>query len=59
MRAGKYVQQLDGYRAFISNPLPSELPVHMEGDFALFEQHGMETGTQGAAQVSGSEVGNG
>jgi hypothetical protein len=26
---------------------------------ALFEQHGMETGAQGAAQVSGSEVGNG
>lgn len=32
MRAGKYVQQLQGYRAFIPNPLPPVPPVRMEGE---------------------------
>src|SRR5580700_4231071 len=30
MRAGKYVKQLDGYRAFIPAPLPPEPPLEMD-----------------------------
>jgi Fic family protein len=32
MRAGKYVKQLDGYRAFIPAPLPPAPPLDMDGE---------------------------
>ncbi len=32
MRAGQYVKQLDGYRAFIPAPLPPEPPLEMDGE---------------------------
>ncbi|MDB6017140.1 MAG: Fic family protein [Pedosphaera sp.] len=34
MRAGKYVKQLDGYRAFIPAPLPPEPPLNMSAELA-------------------------
>lgn len=34
MRAGRYVQQLQGYRAFIPAPLPPQPPVRLEGEMA-------------------------
>ncbi len=39
-RAGRYVQQLTGYRAFIPKPLPPEPPLivdYVEVDYALAE----------------------
>ncbi|MDB6064635.1 MAG: Fic family protein [Pedosphaera sp.] len=35
MRAGKYVKQLEGYRAFIPAPLPPEPHLAMDGELAL------------------------
>lgn len=32
MRAGRYIQQLQGYRAFIPTPLPPTPPVRLEGE---------------------------
>src|SRR5260370_28368097 len=32
MRAGRYVKQLDGYRAFIPAPLPPDPPVTMDAE---------------------------
>src|SRR2546423_1197034 len=32
MRAGKYIKQLDGYRAFIPAPLPPVPPLEMDGE---------------------------
>jgi hypothetical protein len=32
MRAGKYVTQLEGYRAFIPAPLPPSPPLEMDGE---------------------------
>jgi len=32
MRAGKYVKQLEGYRAFIPAPLPPVPPLKMDGE---------------------------
>ncbi len=31
MRAGRYVQQATGYKAFIPAPLPPDPPVHLDG----------------------------
>ncbi|RKI49008.1 hypothetical protein D7X55_36050 [Corallococcus sp. AB049A] len=32
MRSGKYVQQLQGYRAFIPAPLPPDPAIHLDGE---------------------------
>ncbi len=32
MRAGKYVKQVEGYRAFIPTPLPPQPPITMDGE---------------------------
>ena len=32
MRAGQYVQQIEGYKAFIPAPLPPDPPIHMDAE---------------------------
>jgi cell filamentation protein, protein adenylyltransferase len=39
LRAGNYVKQLSGYRAFIPAPLPPDPPVKMDSEMAKLLSH--------------------
>ncbi|VAX24942.1 hypothetical protein MNBD_NITROSPINAE02-1847, partial [hydrothermal vent metagenome] len=35
IRAGKYINQPTGYKAFMPNPLPPEPPLHMDAEMQV------------------------